>query len=60
MLNVLSSIFQLNKHVGAKIPKREWTEQKWGSTEVEKDGKKGIVRDRKAEIETSNFSLVFI
>ena len=50
LLNVLSTIFQLYKHVGAKAPKREWTAQEKGSIEVEKDGKKGIVRDRKQKL----------
>ena len=37
--------------MGAKTPKREWTAQEQGSVEVEKDGKKGTVRDRKQELE---------
>ena len=51
LFNVLSTIFQLYKHVGAKAPKREWTAQEKGSIEVEKDGKKGIVRERKQKLE---------
>ena len=51
MFNVLSTIFQLYKHVGEEAPKREWTAQGKGSIEVEKDGKKGIVRDRKQKLE---------
>ena len=48
---MLSTIFQLYKHVGAKAPNREWTAQEQGSIEVEKDGKKGIVRDKKQKLE---------
>ena len=38
--------------MGAKAPKREWTAQEQGSTEAEKDGKKGIVRDRKQKLKS--------
>ena len=36
--------------MGAKASKREWAAPELGSIEVEKDGNKGVVRDRKHKL----------